>query len=84
MSGCGEKLRGKPGNILNLQWFHDRETVVSCRICVIFGSPKIFDPYCGWLRNPARLKAYEQWNKPSINWCRISQPSTIVHGTAKI
>ena len=23
------------------------------------------------------LKPYKSWNKPSINWCRISQPSTV-------
>ena len=30
----------------------------------------IFD-HLGW------LKPYKQWNKPFINWCRISQPSTV-------
>ena len=27
--------------------------------------------HLGW------LKPYKQWDKPSINWCRISQPSTV-------
>ena len=28
------------------------------------------------------LKAFKQWDKPSISWCRISQPSTVwmIHG----
>ena len=38
-------------------------------------------PYCGWLRKPAApkgwLKPYKSWDKPSISWCRISQPSTV-------
>ena len=29
--------------------------------------------YLGW------LKAYKEWDKPAINWCRISQPSTVSH-----
>ena len=37
---------------------------------------EIWVSYGGWLRNPAPpkgwLKAYKQWDKPSINWCRIS------------
>ena len=38
--------------------------------------------YCGWLRNPAPpkgwLKPHKYWDKPPINWCRISQPSTVL------
>jgi hypothetical protein len=37
--------------------------------------------YGGWLRNPAPpkgwLKPYQKLAKPPINWCRISQPSTV-------
>ena len=75
---CGENRETfwiYSGFMIERQWF--RAEFVSCR-------PPFFDPYCGWLRNPARLKPDEQWNKPSINWCRISQSSTIVHGTAKM
>ena len=31
---------------------------------------------CKILRHLWMLKLYESWEQPSINWCRISQPST--------
>ena len=50
----------------------------------------IIQSYCGWLQNPAPPKGWffnpidSGMNRPSINWCRISQPSTFLSGIQPI